>query len=202
MILEQFMGGVVLTESTCNVVQMSSWFLYLVFVLLSELVSSTDLWRWGEFDGAWWVHGRREEDRNVVETPGGWRWSRGSVSNVHCTTGQTQGPNAGTMQLTQEGAGAERVHPQGGRLWTHAPCLTQVHASRSNSMHVAGGFSQMIREGGLRSLWRGNGINVIKIAPESAIKFMAYEQVRTSSEMSCLFLFLLLLNTELSYLPD
>nr|XP_040053850.1 calcium-binding mitochondrial carrier protein SCaMC-2-B isoform X1 [Gasterosteus aculeatus aculeatus] len=56
--------------------------------------------------------------------------------------------------------------------------LMQVHSSKSNSMHITGGFVQMIREGGVRSLWRGNGINVIKIAPESAIKFMAYEQMK------------------------
>jgi len=55
--------------------------------------------------------------------------------------------------------------------------LLQVHGGRKQASLIDT-FKYMLSEGGVKGLWRGNGINVIKIAPESAMKFWAYDEMK------------------------
>lgn len=45
----------------------------------------------------------------------------------------------------------------------------------SGRMTIRTTLSSMINEGGVRSLWRGNLMNVIKVSPETGLRLMSYE---------------------------
>ncbi|XP_004595651.2 mitochondrial carrier protein SCaMC-3L isoform X1 [Ochotona princeps] len=76
------------------------------------------------------------------------------------------------------GAMAGAVSRTGTAPLDRAKVYMQVYSSKTNLMNLLGGLRSMVQEGGVRSLWRGNGINVLKIAPEYAIKFSVFEQCK------------------------
>ncbi|XP_015792182.1 calcium-binding mitochondrial carrier protein SCaMC-2 [Tetranychus urticae] len=54
--------------------------------------------------------------------------------------------------------------------------LLQVQGAQLVS--IRGCYYYMIKEGGVRSFWMGNGINVMKVAPENALKFTFHDQIK------------------------
>ncbi|KAL2643146.1 hypothetical protein R1flu_010733 [Riccia fluitans] len=56
--------------------------------------------------------------------------------------------------------------------------LLQVQIEAPTRKGVIGGLSHMYTEGGVLAFFRGNGINVLKVAPEQAIKFYAFELLK------------------------
>ncbi|KAI9145535.1 mitochondrial carrier domain-containing protein, partial [Paraphysoderma sedebokerense] len=70
------------------------------------------------------------------------------------------------------------------RLKVLLQTTTQIHSGnpaasvtfRMVYRSISDGMIKIYREGGIRSFWRGNGLNCLKIIPESAIKFYVFEQ--------------------------
>jgi solute carrier family 25 (mitochondrial phosphate transporter), member 23/24/25/41 len=53
-----------------------------------------------------------------------------------------------------------------------------MQAQTSGSMTITEGFKGIYKEGGMKSFFRGNGTNVIKIAPETGIKFICFDKIK------------------------
>jgi solute carrier family 25 (mitochondrial phosphate transporter), member 23/24/25/41 len=53
-----------------------------------------------------------------------------------------------------------------------------VKAVKSFGRPLINACKELWRAGGIRSLFAGNGLNVVKVMPESAIKFGAYESAK------------------------
>ncbi|CAF0972126.1 unnamed protein product [Adineta steineri] len=55
--------------------------------------------------------------------------------------------------------------------------IMQYLGSRQR-MSIINSYLYLIKEGGVTSLWRGNGINVVKIMPEAALRFAFFEEAK------------------------
>jgi solute carrier family 25 phosphate transporter 23/24/25/41 len=55
-----------------------------------------------------------------------------------------------------------------------------MQANTTGKLSLKSGVKEIYREGGTRGFFRGNGTNIIKIAPETACKFIMYDKIKAA----------------------
>ncbi|KPP58241.1 calcium-binding mitochondrial carrier protein SCaMC-3-like [Scleropages formosus] len=108
----------------------------------------------------------------------GWMFDIGEHLTVPDEFSERERRSGVVWRQLMAGAMAGAVSRTGTAPLDRLKVFLQVHGSSTRRISLWSGLRGMVHEGGVRSLWRGNGTNVLKIAPESAIKFMAYEQIK------------------------
>ncbi|KAI3655871.1 hypothetical protein MP638_002617, partial [Amoeboaphelidium occidentale] len=63
-------------------------------------------------------------------------------------------------------------------LQVQTACASTTSTLRHRVRNFLHGFWQIYADGGVTAFWRGNGVNVVKIIPESATRFYVYESVK------------------------
>lgn len=61
------------------------------------------------------------------------------------------------------------------RAFQYARSGQLIQASRAALTNFGNAWKSIWQAGGVRSLWAGNGLNIVKMLPEGAIKFGTYE---------------------------
>jgi len=58
-------------------------------------------------------------------------------------------------------------------------CLRAGGTIHANHSSLIGTLRSMVRAAGVKSLWRGNGVNCVQVGPESALTFFCYEWLKS-----------------------
>ncbi|XP_068083445.1 mitochondrial adenyl nucleotide antiporter SLC25A23-like [Anabrus simplex] len=93
------------------------------------------------------------------------------ATNTPNDLGSTQQPNSMDLDTNTQ----EEVKETYSREH-FGPYLVMAHGKKGSSMRLV--IVEMVKEGGVLSFWRGNGINILKLTPETGLKFACYDAVK------------------------
>jgi len=85
-----------------------------------------------------------------------------------------------TLTIFLAGAAAGAVSRTSTAPLDRLKVLMQAEAGTTKDTTILNCVRTIREEGGWKAFWRGNSANVVKIAPETAIKFLAYDRIKTS----------------------